>query len=73
MYIYLPPITQAVDPDMGGGMSPLVSTCFLKTQLFNDKWLALSVNGFHFYLVSAVPLHVARYSTSVQVSQTRTH
>ena len=43
MYIYLPPITQAVDPDMGGGMSPLVSTCFLKTQLFNDKWLALRV------------------------------
>lgn len=31
MYICLSPITEADDPDMGGGVSPLVSMCFLQT------------------------------------------
>ena len=53
-----------------------VSTCFnmfpKNTIIQWQVTCSESVNGFHFYLVSAVPLHVARYSTSVQVSQTRT-
>lgn len=31
MYIYLSSITEADDPDMGGGVFPLVSMCFLQT------------------------------------------
>jgi len=30
-YIDLPPTTQAVEPDIGGGASPLVSMCVLQT------------------------------------------